>query len=299
MLFRLLGLLTLLEESIQALGEMIDFFKESVESQIAQYVTRAIFSKGICLNILGKMEEGIQIYSELITQYKDRPEPQISDYVTSAMVLKGGALGKKGFIDEEAKMYHQAIEHNEENILGWEKLISLTLEKRKDQKEALRIAETCINKNLKNPIILNSIAWIFYKHGDKTSFDHAEKWSKEALRLAPNEPNYHHTVACLLAATNRVDEALQHAGEYLKNNTIIENSIDEVIELFIELAVVGVANEALALLVKSLGATALEPLIIGLKLFMNEDVKAAAEIMEIARDIVKRINERQESNKTR
>ena len=116
----------------------------------------------------------------------------------------------------------------------------------------------------------------------------------EALAIAPDKAHFHHTLACLLAALNKGNEALIHTKEYIKNIDVVKNNVDDAIELFVELAATGFAKEALELLTKSSSVTFLEPLAIGLKLYIKEDVKAAAEIMEIARDIVKRINERRE-----
>ena len=48
------------------------------------------------------------------------------------------------------------------------------------------------------------------------------------------------------------------------------------------------------MLENSPGAHVIEPLLVGLRLFAGEDVKAAVEIMEVAKDVVERIKERQQ-----
>ena len=88
------------------------------------------------------------------------------------------------------------------------------------------------------------------------------------------------------------NEALEWAGRYIQDVALVENSIEDAIELFVELAASGHVKEALGLLVNSPAKKHLEPLEVGLKLFMGEDVKTATEIREVAKDIVKRIEDR-------
>ena len=45
-------------------------------------------------------------------------------------------------------------------------------------------------------------------------------------------------------------------------------------------------------MMESRSAEILEPLVVGLRMYVGEDVKAAAEIMEVGKDVVKRIEQR-------
>lgn len=79
---------------------------------------------------------------------------------------------------------------------------------------------------------------------------------------------------------------------YIRDAAIVESSIEDAIELFVALAASGHAKEALGILVNSPAQKRIEPLVVGLKLYMGEDVKTATEIREVAKDIVKRIEDR-------
>ena len=289
-----LGKLGRQEEEIQVYNELIEIYKGWSEPKIAEQVAMAMLKQALISVDLGKLEEAIQSYDELIETYKDQSESQIVETVADAMLFKGVNLGEAGHHEEEEGMYRMTIEYKEDFFLGWGRLIGLVLKRLDGQKEALLLAETCINKNPENPGIMNSMACLFYKHGDRAFFEHAEIWAKKALELAPDKAAFHHTLACILAVSNKGDEALLHAKEYLKDTALIEKGVDDAIELFVELAVAGFAKEALELLVKSTCATLLEPLTAGLKLFIGQEVKAAAEIMEVAGDIVKKIKEGEE-----
>ena len=68
--------------------------------------------------------------------------------------------------------------------------------------------------------------------------------------------------------------------------------MEDAIELFVELAASGHGKGALDILVNSEAEKHLEPLVVGLRQYIGEDVKTAPEIKEIAKDVVRRIAER-------
>lgn len=120
----------------------------------------------------------------------------------------------------------------------------------------------------------------------------AEVWAREAVRLSPENPSYQHTYACILCAMNKGNEALVSAEKYFSDAALVSRKTDDAIELGVQLAVAGVAPEAVHMLKESPSAAYLEPLIVGLRVYLGEDVKAAAEILEVGKDVAKRISER-------
>ena len=92
---------------------------------------------------------------------------------------------------------------------------------------------------------------------------------------------------------------MPEAGSYVTNKDAIEEGIDDAVDLFVGLAACGQAKEAIRLLEDSPSADLLEPLIVGLRLYAGEDVKRAAEIIEVAKDVVKRIEERRKELESR
>ena len=75
---------------------------------------------------------------------------------------------------------------------------------------------------------------------------------------------------------------------------MVKEALDASIELLIELAASGYEKEVLEIVRDSASAEILEPLVVGLRLFVGEDVKVAAEIMEVGKDVVKRIEQQRE-----
>ena len=68
--------------------------------------------------------------------------------------------------------------------------------------------------------------------------------------------------------------------------------MDGFIGLFVDAAVAGEGERGLGVLEGSVGERYLEPLVVGLALYLGRDVYKAQEIMEVGKDIVKRIEER-------
>ena len=105
--------------------------------------------------------------------------------------------------------------------------------------------------------------------------------AEEAIGLSPEICNDH-----------KGEEALEFARKYVQDATLVENGIENAIELFVALAASGHAKEALGLLIDSPARKHLEPLEVGLRLYIGKDVKTAPEIREVAKDVVKRIEDR-------
>ena len=146
-----------------------------------------------------------------------------------------------------------------------------------------------------NPILMNSIAWTMFKTGQLPFIEHSLQWANKAVSMSTyNKGMYQHTLASIQCALDKIDNALKSAGEYLMDMKTIQSTTDDATELFIELSARGEAKRALQLLIESPAAKELEPLAIGIRLFLGENVKIAAEITEIGYDVAKRISQRQE-----
>ena len=88
--------------------------------------------------------------------------------------------------------------------------------------------------------------------------------------------------------------ALAATNLYIQEASFVKETIDDAIELFVELAAAGFAKESLAILDNSPSSKYLEPMLVGLRLYLGDDVKTAVEILEVAKDVADRIRERKE-----
>jgi tetratricopeptide (TPR) repeat protein len=194
--------------------------------------------------------------------------------------------------EEAEQVYRKALELEPDDFVVLINLFSLLLDKMGQTKAAVSLAEEFLEKHPENKIVLNNCAWALHKHEGRDVLYKAEDWARRAIDLEPSNGWLLHTLASILCISGNGSEALEGAREYLKDTKVVKETINDAIDLFIGLAAGGYEREALKILVESPSAEILEPLVVGLRLFVGEDVKAAAEIMEVGRDVVKRIEQR-------
>ena len=194
---------------------------------------------------------------------------------------------------EEA--YRNAIQIDSRSTFACENLAKLLIKQRERLEEGVQLAEQCVKTDPKDARLLNSLAWAFYCAGSSVDLARAETWARNAVSLSPQNANYHHTHACLLCALNKGSDALFVASNYFSDAGAVTKKIEDAIELGVQLGLAGFAREAVAMIEESASAKCLEPLIVGLRLYLGEDVRAAAEITEVGKDVAKRIMERKNS----
>lgn len=156
------------------------------------------------------------------------------------------------------------------------------------QKAAYYTTEFAEN-NPDSSYAMNSMAWRLYMCGDIDSLHQAKDWIDKAIVLDPEDMMCQHTFACILAALGKGSEALVPAQKYLNDSILASKYIDDTIELFAGLTAADCGKQALDMLVKSPMAKNVEPLIAGIKLYLGEGVPLATEILEVAKDVSKRI----------
>lgn len=191
--------------------------------------------------------------------------------------------------EEAERMYKKALSLKPNDATAQTELMELILKRRGQIEKGFKMAEYYINKNSRSASTYNTMAWAFYKYGAGKYLSDAEAWAKEAISIKPDDAHYYHTYACILAVLNRGNEALQLAQKYIQEINLATKRIDDTIELFVVLTAVGYGKQALDMLVKSPIAEKLEPLIVGIKLYLGEEMQIATEILEVAKDVRQRI----------
>jgi len=124
----------------------------------------------------------------------------------------------------------------------------------------------------------------------------AEKWAREGASKEPQE-RVSETLALICAAQGKWTEALEAASSVLDAAADFEDAQEIATDFLIQAAAAGYAQEALKLLAASKGADALEPLLVGLQVYLGETPQVAKEIQEIAQDVAERIREVERANK--
>jgi len=126
-------------------------------------------------------------------------------------------------------------------------------------------------------------------------YEEARRAYATASSLSPDSDGDKVQLAILSAERlHRGEEALKLLGDLARRSGISRSGIELVTRLSVALCATGRAREAHKVLSESPNMESFEPLVIGLRLYLGEDVKAATEIMEVAKDVVKRIEKRHE-----
>ena len=167
-------------------------------------------------------------------------------------------------------------------------------EHRGGEENALVVIEEGVAKMPENSSLLNSLAWSFYCNWPAVYLAHAEVWARKAVSLEPDNRNYKHTLASVLCRLGKLPEAAELAEKYLAEPEAVRQTVEDATSLFVDLAAAGMAEEAARIVRDSPSAEALEPLLVGLRLYAGEDLKAAAEILEIGKDVADRIRDRRQ-----
>lgn len=188
------------------------------------------------------------------------------------------------------KTYSDAVYRGQGIKVSIEELIKFFIVEHELPDLALVLAKFLIESSDGTSEALNSAAWAFYKYANGSCLKEASEWIIKAIAINPKEDAfYQHTYACILCAMNRGDEALAPAQKYFQNSKLASEEVDDTIELFAALTAAGCGRQALDILVKSPAAGKVEPLIVGIKLYLGEEVRVATEILEIAKDVKGRI----------
>jgi len=197
--------------------------------------------------------------------------------------------------DEAEAAYRKAIELDPKFDWAWARVIALKLYSGLGPlDEILNLAEDCIRKCSESANLYNSLAWDFFKHAPTSYLSKAQVWALKAVELEPENPHFEHTLASILTIIGSPEESLQHATKYLTNRSVVKSLPEDGINLFVNIAAAGCPREALNLLQGSPNADLMEPLIAGLRLFLDEEVRVPVEVLEVAKDVKKRIMEQLE-----
>ena len=193
---------------------------------------------------------------------------------------------------EAEEAYRKAVEIAPTDQPSWTSLIELQMDAMRNAEAALKTAQRSLEVSSRSAKSLNNLAWLFLKCGWRSYLEHAEAWSREAVRKEPGKPECQHTLATILGALGKWPEALEIAPLFLGSEGFIEKRIGDVTDFFINAAASDYAEESHRVLEQHLNKPLLEPLITGLKIFLGEKVRTAQEIMEVGEDVAKRIHER-------
>jgi len=238
-----------------------------------------------------------QVLHEKLGRYNEAEEAyrkaiKLDEKYAEAWARLGNLLHEKlGRYDEAEKAYRKAIELDENYIWVLAGLSLLLVSEFERYEEA---AEVCRKMIELEPTMWQ--IWAVYGellHSNPEQYDEAEEAYRKAIELEPGGSDaVAGLIGLLVEELGRAEEGLEELRQYLEESEKIEKDVDGAITVVVGLAGAGYAQEALKILDDSASSGILEPLVVGLRMYMGDDVHVATEIMEIGKDVVKRIEER-------
>jgi len=259
-----------LQSAIDNLNLILLRYENSQDPALREQVARALVNKGITLGALDRSEEAISVYDEVVARFADVDEPALREQVARALFNKGITLGALARSEEAISVYGEVVARFAD------------------------VDEPALREQVARA--LNGRAWKVYEKEDHGKVDQAIADMKKAISLNPQN-TYRHTLACLLALRSQWDEAFAQARYFADDESMLKTYPKDVIEFFVFAAASGKAEAALDAVRGTKIKSAMEPLIVGLKISAGRTVRAPREVLEVANDIVKRIEKRKETIK--
>ena len=196
--------------------------------------------------------------------------------------------------EEAEKSYRKAVEVDPKYAWAWAQLGQLLHEKLERYEEAeeayLRAEELGGPGSSVGPLVKLRL-----DRGEDV--DSVLEQAETSLRKAVGASDVHwvdfYALVTVLGLQKKWKEALKESVPLLAAASAQQEAVGKTSDFLIEAAVAGYAKEALRTVTNSAAASALEPLIVGLRLFLGEKPRVAKEILEVAQDVADRIRERQ------
>jgi tetratricopeptide (TPR) repeat protein len=194
--------------------------------------------------------------------------------------------------NEAQEAYLAALKVDNKYYHVWEYLIKLQMQRLSDEETALNTVQAYLQSAQKSPFSLINVACTILEQHWENLYPQAVRWMQEAVAKAPEEWPHYFTLAYLQGRMGNWSKSLHNVSLYLTHTEIRPDFIGQVTKFFIEAAAAGYPEEALKVLQNTPWASHLEPLVAGLQICLGEEPTIAQEILEVGRDVAKRIEER-------
>lgn len=148
------------------------------------------------------------------------------------LFLANAYLGK-GETDQAIKVYKKLMGVNSKSPVSYQELTLIYIDKLNDYQNALRYAEEAAQKFSEDAKSQDVLGWVYYNNG---KYAEALKGFQDAVRLAPNSPQYHYHLGLVhqkMGEKIRAREAFEQALNLLGPNASkefaeeIRNGIDQ------------------------------------------------------------------------
>ncbi len=266
------------EAAIITYEEVVKRFSNSNVPEIQWWVAAALINQGDVQSELGNCEVAIATYNEVVKRFGNINSPEIQERVAVALVFKGIVREKLGDFERAIAAYKEVVERFIDNSAPELQLwIARAL-------ADMSIAQTQIGRAdeaLHTCEELERRLGTFLTGEEETEFRWRVMYTRVLALLGKGE----HRAA--------MDAFRSAYVEFLPRNEI---PIHEMLRLVPNLIAAGASTHKLVEILTSdeTKSGALAPLIVALRQHAGEAVRAPAEVLEVAADILERIEEQSE-----
>ena len=263
-----------LNKILSLMDELVARFGALKEAALQAPVAQAMVNKGFTFGQLGRFEDAIAVYDEVVARFGASKEAALQEPVAQAMFNKGVTFGQLGRFEDAIAVYDEVV-------------VRFGVSEEAALQEP--VAKAMVNKGVtfgqlgrfEDEIAVCDEVVVRFGASEEAAF---QELVAKALFLK----------GLKLTRLNCFDEALKTAGDFIQSVQLDDSTTEYAIELFVLLAASGKGKEAIDLLADTPASMHLEPLIVGIRLSLGEEVKVAYEIEEMAKDVAQRIKERAE-----
>ena len=237
-------------------------------------VAEALFNKGVARGQLGETNAAIALYDEVIERFGDSDASDLRGMVAQALINKGAMQGQLGEADAEIALYDEVVELlGDSDAPDLRELVAKALTNKGEVQIALHHLEGALRTSetlaRKYGVLIDENA---------VTFEWRAKWMKLKVFF---EQRKHSDYMAMLRSI--------YAALVPENRIMVQQMVAYILTLTSN----GVRERDLLdiLLGDRRKADALEPLVVALRQRIGETVRAPVEVLEVARDIRKRIEE--------
>jgi tetratricopeptide (TPR) repeat protein len=239
--------------------------------------------RGLSLLAIGRASEALESFQHCLA---------LTPESATAFLGRGLAQCELGKLREAANDLEHAIHLGNLSRSTEFIIVRLFLEDLEQPEVAVSAAQALTARVGTEPETLNGLAWVFYRFGRKVDLSRAEAWARTAVDQLPGSGSARHTLACILGAQGRWEQALSEAEVFLRDRELIGSALDEIIDFLIDATAAGQGDEVARIVHTSGAQDVLEPLIVAIRRRSGEQVEIAREIMEVSTDVIERIERR-------
>ena len=264
-----------LEAAIAAYEEVVARFGDSDAPELQWWVASAWFDKGAARKELGDLEAAIAAYEEVVARFGDSDVPELQRCVALALVDKGDARKELGDLEAAIAAYEEVVARfGDSDVPELQRCVALALgDKGMRQTEIGLIEESLETSKELEQRIGTSLAG-----GEEIKF----AWRAMCVR----------TKALLIQKDRRaaMDAFRTAYVAFIPDN---KTMMWEMLRFVPDLIATGASEHDLVEVLSSDSTKSdmLEPLIVALREYGGEKVRAPEEVLEVAADIRKKIEE--------